>query len=388
MRRWCFFAVLSMTSILLTTCAKPEDTAVPVGTGVAEASWPVFRGDPTLTGIAQDRIPDRLDLLWSYDTGALIISSPVVGYGRVYIGSTNGRVYALELADGRKAWEVDTGDDIEASPLLWDDAVYIGSLSGDLFALDAHTGDVIWTFETDNSIYGSANWARIPDSRAVNIFVGSYDNRLYCLDAATGELKWKVETDNYINGAPATDGQVVIFGGCDEILHVVSAEDGSEQAEVWAGSYIPGSAALKDGRAYVGHYDNKLICVDIQQQKVLWEYEDREDGGPFFASPAVGQDRVVIGSRDEFLHCVDRESGERIWKFRTRHEIDGSPVIAGGKVVFGSIDGRLYVVSLEDGRQLWSYEIGAAILGCPAVAGGFVIIGAEDGRVYAFGGRS
>jgi outer membrane protein assembly factor BamB len=180
----------------------------------------------------------------------------------------------------------------------------------------------------------------------------------------------------------------VVFGGCDEILHVISALDGRKLGEVWAGSYIPGSAALVGGRAYLGHYDNKLACIDITEQRIVWEYEDKENGGPFFASPAVGKDRVVIGSRDEFLHCVDRESGTKIWTFRTRHEIDGSPVIAGDKVVFGSIDGRLYVVSLEDGRELWSYEIGAAILGCPAVTGGFVVIGAEDGRVYVFGETS
>jgi outer membrane protein assembly factor BamB len=278
-----------------------------------------------------------------------------------------------------------TQDDIEASPLLLDGILYIGNLSGELVALDAQTGAERWHYTADNSIYGSANWAQIPGSPSKHLFVGSYDNSLHCLDAATGDLIWRYETDNYINGAPATDGRVVIFGGCDELLHAISVQDGTKLGETWAGAYIPGSAALVDGRAYVGHYDNALVCIDIEGQRIVWEYRDNEDGGPFFGSPAVGRDRVVIGSRDEFLHCVDRETGAPLWKFRTRHEIDGSPVIAGDKVVFGSIDGWLYVVSLEEGRRLWSFEIGAAILGCPAVTGGFVVIGAEDGRIYTFG---
>jgi len=215
--------------------------------------------------------------------------------------------------------------------------------------------------------------------------VGSYDNRMYCLNAATGQLKWTYEADDYINGAPATDGKHVVFGGCDERLHIVACGDGKKIGDVWAGSYIPGSAALVDGRAYVGHYDNKLVCIDIAEQKVVWEYGDARSGGPFFASPAVSEKRVVIGSRDEKVHCIDRETGEQIWTFRTRDEIDGSSVIAGDKVITGSIDGRVYILSLEDGRELWSYEIGAAILGSPAVAGGLVIVGAEDGRVYTFG---
>ncbi len=366
-------------------CSTPQEKTGKAMGDIEGASWPIFRGDAAMSGVARDPIPDSLDLLWSFDTGAVIVSSPVIGLGKIYIGSTNGRVFALSLGDGRKVWEFLSNDDIEASPLLLGDSIFIGNLSGELFSLDAETGEEQWRFKAQNSIYGSANWSPAPDGSGDDIYVGSYDNRVYSLDAATGELNWSYETDNYINGAPATDGRHVIFGGCDEILHVISTADGTKLGEVWAGSYIPGSAALIDGRAYLGHYDNKLACIDIASQSIVWEYEDKQHGGAFFASPAVGRDRVVIGSRDEFLHCMDRETGAPIWTFRTRHEIDGSPVISGGKVVFGSIDGWLYVVDLKDGRELWSYEIGAAILSSPAVAGGFVAIAAEDGRLYIFG---
>ena len=169
------------------------------------------------------------------------------------------------------------------------------------------------------------------------------------------------------------------------MLHIVSVIDGAKKGEVWAGSYIAGSAALVDNRAYVGHYGSKLVCIDLSGQKIIWEYEDKESGGEFFSSPAVGKDQVIIGSRDYFLHCVDRETGQKIWKFQTRDEVDSSPVIVNDKVVFGSADGRLYMLNLEDGKEIWSYEIGAPIMGCPAVLNGMIIIGAKDGRVYAFG---
>ena len=199
---------------------------------------------------------------------------------------------------------------------------------------------------------------------------------------------WVWPTDNFINGAPSTDGTHVIFGGCDEILHIVSVSDGTKTGEVWAGSYIPGSAAIVDNQAYLGHYDNQLVAIDLMGKKVIWKYEDKEHPGPFFSSPAVTKDRVVIGSRDGYMHCVDRNLGEKIWDFQTLDEIDGSPVIAGEKVIFGSIDGRLYIVNLKNGEKIWSYEIGAALIGCPAVAGGFIVIGSEDGRVYSFGEKS
>ena len=349
------------------------------------ASWPVFRGDPTLSGIAVDPIPDKLELKWSFKTGSWIVSTPVIGFGHVFIGSTDGLVYSIDLATGNKKWEFDTEDDIEASPLILETMVYIGNLSGELFALDAHSGEVRWKANCGNSIYGSANWVRDSDGEGYKIIVGSYDARLYCFDSATGELEWTYETDNYINGAPATDGEVMVLGGCDELLHIISVKDGIKLGDVWAGSYIPGSAALVDKRAYVGHYDNQLVCIDVVKKEIVWIYEDKERGGPFFSSPAIGEERIVIGSRDTFLHCIDRQTGQGIWTFRTRDEIDSSPVLSGDKVVVGSVDGRLYIVNLEDGRELWSYEIGAALIGSPAVAGGFIVIGSDDGTVYAFG---
>jgi outer membrane protein assembly factor BamB len=386
MRTIRYITLIMVIPLLLLTCTKKDVQEKAVD--VEGLSWPIFRGDPMLSGTADSELPEKLELKWSFETGSWIIGSPVVGSGRVYIGSTDGKLYAIDLRDGTKVWEFDSGDDIEASPLLLEGSVYVGNLSGEFFSLDARSGQFQWKYTCDSSIYGSANWIMSQDDKEPWILVGCYDNRLYCFNGNTGELIWAYETDNYINGAPSTDGTHVVFGGCDELLHILSLPDGKKKGEVWAGSYIPGSAALKENRAYLGHYDNQLVCIDINEEKIIWKYEDKDHPNSFFSSPAVGEDHVLIGSRDGYLHCVDRETGEQIWTFRTRDEIDSSPVIAGSKVVVGSLDGRLYIVDLRKGKEIWSYEIGAPLFGCPAITGGFILIGSDDGRVYAFGEKS
>jgi outer membrane protein assembly factor BamB len=385
MRRYKFIALLLIILVLFLSCAKKE--ADDKGVDVTSVSWPIFRGDPALSGVADDELPEDLTLLWSFQTESWIIGSPVMGLGRVYTGSSDGKVYAINLYDGEKVWQFDTGDDIEASPLLLEGSVYVGNLSGDFYCLDANTGEVRWKHKCDNSIYGSANWAINPQNQRPWVMVGSYDNRLYCFDAETGDLSWSYETDNYINGAPSTDGKQVVFGGCDELLHILSVLDGTKIGEVWAGSYIPGSAALVGDKAYLGHYDGKLVCIDMKEKKIDWEYYDKENPDAFFSSPAVGKDLVLIGSRNDYLHCVDQKTGKKIWVFKTRDDIDSSPVIAGERVVVGSLDGRLYIVDLKNGKELWSYEIGAPLFSSPAVDGGFIVIGSDDGRIYTFGGK-
>jgi outer membrane protein assembly factor BamB len=102
--------------------------------------WPMFRGGPALAGIAGDTLPDRLDLLWTFKTAGPVKSSAAIVQDRVFIGSDDGNVYALTLADGKKVWEFKTGGGIESSPLALEGKVYVGSSDAFLYALEAGTG--------------------------------------------------------------------------------------------------------------------------------------------------------------------------------------------------------------------------------------------------------
>ena len=214
---------------LLFMCCSSEKGSVEKSEAANVASWPIFRGDNGLTGIANGQISDDLELIWSFKTEYDIKSSPVVGLGSVFIGSNDGFVYALDVDSGKVVWQFDTRDDLEAPPLLVDSTIYIGCLSGDFYALNAITGDSLWKFETDGQIHGSANWCYAPDQKTKWILVGSYDNLMYCFNSTSGELNWTFETEYYINGAPATDGKNVVFGGCDEVVYMVSTADGTKK---------------------------------------------------------------------------------------------------------------------------------------------------------------
>ena len=351
------------------------------------SAWPVFRGDARLSGIAHGELPDHPVSLWTFRTGASIKSSPVIADDRVFIGSDDGNVYALRLADGTQLWAFATGDNVEAPPLYLDGTIFVGSANGCFYALDARTGKTIWTNQTGDRMLGSANYVLAGSNAAARVFVGSYDTTMYCFDAVTGSSLWQFATGNYINGAPAVDGDRVVFGGCDAHLHVLSAATGAEITSIDAGAYIAASAALAGGRAFVGHYNNQLVCANLDTHLIEWSYGDQDNGAPFFSCPAVTADRVLAGARDNCLHCIDRRTGTNLWTFRAQGDVDSSPVVCGDAVIVGSNDGRLYIVNLSNGALRWRYEIGKPISASPAVAGGMIVIGAEDGRVYAFGAK-
>jgi outer membrane protein assembly factor BamB len=350
-----------------------------------DVSWPIFRGDPALTGVADGKVTDKPELLWSVKLGDAIKSSPVLGNGCAFIGTSNGKICAVRLSDGSNVWEFSTGDSIDAPPLLEGNCIYVGSGAGNLYCLDAATGRSNWVYQTKGKIAGSANSTASPDGKARWILVGSYDNTLHCVNAADGKVIWTFKTLNFINGAPAIDEGKVAFGGCDAMIHFVSVADGIEVTNVMVNSPVAASPALAGGYAYVGTYGNKVVCVTPGQTNTVWEYGKTEGGAPFFSSPAVYKDKIVIGGRDMNLHCINRKNGEKLWTFATRGTVDSCPVVCRKRVIVGSSDGRLYMVNLSDGSGVWSYEIGAPLTSSPAVAGGMIVIGSDDGKLYAFG---
>jgi outer membrane protein assembly factor BamB len=347
------------------------------------ASWSMFHGGQGLLGRASGELADTLSLLWKFKTGDEVKSSAAISDGRVFIGSSDANIYALDLQTGRKLWSYRTKDAVEASPCVVDECVYAGSSDNWLYALDAASGQQKWKYETAGRILGAANWTRSPDGQATWIIVGSYDNRLHCVDSQTGQAVWTYETGSYVNGSPAVDDGKCAFGGCDAMIHVVSLADGSKLAEIDSGSYIAASAAFLNGEVYVGNYDHVFFKADANAGAVLWKYS--ESNAPFFSSPAVGGEFVVFGGRDEYVHCVRRDTGRRVWTFKTLGEVNSSPAICGDKVIVGSDDGRLYMLRLADGKHVWSYEIGRPVTSSPAVAGGLIVVGCDDGYVYAFG---
>src|SRR6266542_2102838 len=81
------------------------------GTARAE-DWQMFRGGPALLGVADGSLPTKPELLWSFKTGGAGESSPVVVGRRVFVGSTDAFLYALDAASGRLLWKYETGEKI------------------------------------------------------------------------------------------------------------------------------------------------------------------------------------------------------------------------------------------------------------------------------------
>ena len=101
--------LLSLLLLLLAGCGGSSTEAEDVtgdrgGQHGAGGDWPLFRGNSTLTGVAASELPDQPALLWSYQAGADIESTAAIAEGKVFVGSLDGFLHAIDLETGTAAW--------------------------------------------------------------------------------------------------------------------------------------------------------------------------------------------------------------------------------------------------------------------------------------------
>ena len=84
-----------------------------VQVGYAGDDWPGFRGNPQLTGVAAGAVPEKLELLWTFEAGDGIEATAALVRGRAYLTSLDGYLYALDLEEGNVRWKYRAGAEIK-----------------------------------------------------------------------------------------------------------------------------------------------------------------------------------------------------------------------------------------------------------------------------------
>ena len=92
-----------------------------------------------------------------HPTGKGIVACPLVENGVVYVGSSAGEFYAIDLMSGDRKWTFDgVKGFIEARAIADDEKVYIGSWGNEFYALDKKDGTLVWKWKNKGSRMYSA----------------------------------------------------------------------------------------------------------------------------------------------------------------------------------------------------------------------------------------
>jgi outer membrane protein assembly factor BamB len=370
--------------------------------GSVLGQWETYHGGADLRGVSDAAVPEKPVLLWRYNAGGAVYSTPVSDGTRIFFAAKKGQVVALDFS-GAEIWKktfTRTNDAGTVMPLKFeaplctaDGVVFAGSSLGSLMALDAETGAEKWRYETGGVFVGSPNVvlcgkdmdreaAKTRRKGGLVLILDQAEGALHAVDIQSGKRRWKTEGVERCDGSPGAGGGRVVFGSCLSALHLFSTEDGSHLRDIEVGdnSQVAGGVAIFDELLFAGTRGGDLICANAVSGELVWR--SSESAEQTFSTPAVTSNTVIYTSDDGFVYAVNRADGKTIWKFDTGG-LPNSPVVAQARVAVAA-DGVLYLLDLMSGRKLWSKEVSDEI-SSPALIGGMILVGADDGTVSAFG---
>lgn len=399
---------------------------LPACTGAAARfDWgqpPVFDGwglDPASTHHVGDGVAGitranvgHLRLKWAlaFPGANRVRSQPVLAGGALYIGSSTGRVYALDRASGCLRWSFDADSEVRTSVLIsgWRPSAanrhplaWFGDYAGNFYAVDAVTGKQVWkhsigehpeaVITASPAIAGGTLYVPVSsmeEAAAANPAYAccTFRGSIVALDGASGRVKWRrwlVETPR--PGKPGADGHVGY---------------GPSGVAVWSTPSLDlrrGLLFVGTGNTYSGPESplgSSVVALALADGSVRWHYHATkgdvwnvgcimgngmgncpEDAGPDYdfgagtvlARGGNGRQVLMAGQKSGLVYGLDPASGRLLWQTRV-----GRGGAAGG-VHFGmaAVNGLLLapVNDMPDPRAS-SYPLSPGLHALDVASGG------------------
>jgi quinohemoprotein ethanol dehydrogenase len=322
-------------------------------------------------------------LLWRYDSEAAVLAkqklrggSGIRGLayqkGRLFVGTQDGRLVALDAKKGAVVWSaqvLDAADRsfISGAPRVCGGQVIIGSgagatdeIRGAVTAYDATSGKQTWLWwPVGEKQSGGAIWNAITcDDERARVLVGVGEPRgagapattwvpaVVALDVANGGVAWKHPAD--AGGTPVdaslditlatlpvggSPRRVVLHAPKDGFVYVIDAASGqrlsAKKLDTGAHLLAPQAFSPKTGLLYVptsrlADRASALTAWDPVGQRSLWS---QPSPGAFGGGVLVTQgDLVFAGQADGYVNAFDAAGGRKLWQFYAATATLGAPI--------------------------------------------------------------
>lgn len=403
------------------TTANSSTWAEPLSnTPAARDDWPMLRANPSGTATVHTSVGHKARETWRRRLPGGDLTAPVCANGRIFVGATDGTVWALDATNGEILWQASSNAAVIGPPAYWNGRIIFGSCDGALCCVDASNGRLLGRVELapekrfvnimnrlmsawplaggvilggNGTAYTAAGSTAADGSivAAVDIATGKFLWRqAYTLDRREPKLSFGVQGNILLK-----NNTLYVNGGAPVGIVALNALDGENPRIV---------CKLEAGMEMFFEPDNKLTCIGPElfsherarttifkrhQGRIYFQTSGRHialiDGRLFCSSDPKALDRIV-----DFINKYPKTSGKIYDVMQV--PFDNSAVWAGtSKDVCGlavGIDGlvALHNDSVEgisiDGRSLWNVQLPVHPVGWgTALTGKGCVVTLSDGLV-------
>jgi polyvinyl alcohol dehydrogenase (cytochrome) len=336
-------------------------------------------------GLQGDAVP-RLALKWAFafpDTSTLR-SQPAVYRGRIFVGSQDGSVYALDAVTGCVHWTTTVQSQVRSGiatgEIAGNPAIFFGDSAGYVYALDGTTGKQLWRMRPDD--HPASTVTATPVFYQGRLYVGAASREealsvsssyLCCtfrgsesaLDAANGKTIWKrYMIPEVAKQRAKTKRGTAAFGPSGAGVWTAPTLDPERDTMyVTTGdNYSDPATSMSDAVVALRLSGGEILWSKHLTAKDAWNSSCQlpgkvncpdSDGPDFdFASSAIlvslptGQRALLLGQKSAVVYAVDPDrKGQTLWQARI-----GEGGTVGGIEWGPASDGRNVYVALSDIR--------------------------------------
>jgi quinohemoprotein ethanol dehydrogenase len=304
-----------------------------------------------LNQINEETVP-KLGLTWSRELNTTrgLEATPLVEDGVIYATGTWSIVYAIDAKSGDLRWTYDPKtprergyficcDVVNRGVALYHGKVYVGTLDGRLIALDEHTGMPVWSVPTTDpeKPYSITSAPRIAKGLVVIGNAGSeYGVRGYvsAYDAETGKMAWRTYTvpgdpskgfeSKAMEAAAKTwQGEWWQVGGGGSPWEGTAYDPALDLVYFGTGNATAWYRSLRGSSVSDNLYTASILAVHASSGELAWYFQTTPgDNWDFDATQPLMQADLTIGGRQRkvimqankngFFYVLDRETGEFI----------------------------------------------------------------------------
>lgn len=322
------------------------------------ANWLTYGGTydehrfSTLQQINEKTIGD-LGLAWSLEFGTTrgLEATPLVHNGVLYTTGSWSVVHAVDARSGEMLWTYDPEvprariafficcDAVNRGVALYRGKVYVGTLDGRLIALDAESGEPVWSVTTVDTgrPYAITGYPRIANGKVLIGNAGAeFGVRGYvtAYDAENGEMIWRTYT---VPGNPALGFESAameraaetwssdwwVVGGGGTVWEGIVYDPELDYVYFGTGNATAWYRALRGEKQGDNLYAASILAVRASDGEQMWYFQtapgdnwDYDATQPLmFAELDIeGKNRRVImqANKNGFFYVLDRATGEFI----------------------------------------------------------------------------
>src|ERR1700683_773629 len=380
-------------SLILFMICSALSSAAAQDAGATRADWPHYGGTQfswrysTLDQINSTNIK-ALTPAWLFQTGDYaenLQATPLVENGVMYLITARARVFALDAATGREIWIYRYPEPPRNVPgfvgnrglAIGDGKVFFGTKDNYMAALDQKTGRLLWRVNIDDAQQCGCNITAAPLVVKDKVIVGgtggdgAHRGYITAFSTKNGRLarRWYVITGPGEKGNETWKGDSWRFGGgapwltgsYDPALNLVYWGTGNAAADFYdADSVAAGVDKSKD----VNLYTASVVALDADTGKLRWYHQEVPDDLWDFDSAyeCVLIDRTINGQMRKLLVHMNK-SGVTFVLDRVTGDFIG---------VFSMPEVQTWISGItEDGKLVGRREpeAGKVVNTCPSAAG-------------------